>query len=458
MFVENALNELDAEYDMTWATFSVMEAKTGAIVASASNPSFNLNTLNNIQSYLNPLVSYSYEPGSTMKIFSFMAAIEKGIYDGSSTYQSGTVQVADALIKDFNNEGWGTITYDEGFSYSSNVAATYLALEMGGTYLQDFYSKLGFGIKTGITLPGEVNGSIKMKYQTEIATASFGQGITTTPIQNLQALTALANDGVVLKPYIVDKIVDGTTGKVTYQSQRTEVAKVASSDTITKMKSMMYDVVYSNKTDAKFYKPSNVTIIGKTGTAQIPNENGTGYLTGNTNYVRSFAGLFPYEDPEYIIYVSFKQFDGSIKTVATSVAKVVEEIAKYKNLVEENTTVDLSKIITLNNYINKKTDTVVDVLKEEKLSPVVIGDGTTVINQYPLANSSIVSTSKVFLLTDGNKYVMPDVIGWSANEIVTYCKLLGINYNLEGYGKVKEVNVEAGKEISLDKTLNIVLE
>ena len=104
MFVENGIQEISKDNNMTWLTFSVIDAKTGAIVASASNPTFNLNT-RQAENYLNPLTQYSYEPGSTMKIFSFMAAMENGVYNGNDTYASGTIQVDDAKIKDWNNYG-----------------------------------------------------------------------------------------------------------------------------------------------------------------------------------------------------------------------------------------------------------------------------------------------------------------------------------------------------------------
>ena len=229
MFVQDAIASASKDNNMDWLTFSVMDAKTGAIVATGSNPTFNLNELN-IESYLNPLTSYSYEPGSTMKIFSFLAAMENGKYDGDATYKSGTIQVDDATIKDFNTKGWGTITFDSGFAYSSNVAATMLALDIGKDKLYDFYSDLGFGKKTGITLPGEVKGDINFTYKSELATASFGQGITTTPIQNLQALTILTNDGVEIQPYIIEKIVNSDTGKVSYQHERTELGQKISKE------------------------------------------------------------------------------------------------------------------------------------------------------------------------------------------------------------------------------------
>src|SRR5574344_3031 len=454
MFLEQEVAKLSDAYSMSWLTFTIADAKTGAILGSASNPTFNLNKLD-ITSYLNPLVSYQYEPGSTMKIYSFMATMDNGLYDGTDTYQSGTVSVDDATIKDFNGVGWGRITYDEGFAYSSNVAATYLSFKLGRDKLFEFYDKAGFGKKTGITLPGEVTGDIDFTYKTEVATASFGQGITTTPIQNIQGLTIIANDGTMLKPYIVDKIVDTNTGKITYQGGREEVSKVTSKETTDKMRSLMYDLVYSCKTDAKFYQPSNVSMIGKTGTAQITGSNG--YLTGQYDYIRSFAGLFPAEDPKYIIYISTKQFVGSIRKVADAVKTVVEEVAKYKNIVTIGTDVDKSQMITLDSFLNTLVIETDKNLKYLKLNTIILSDGKYVVNQYPLAGTKILVGTKVFIKTSGSNYTMEDITGWSENEVTTYCHLIGLNYTINGYGVVKAYSIPAKTAINETDTLSIEL-
>ena len=457
LIAENAIYNLTDKYQLEWVTFSVMEAKTGAIVASASSPSFNLNTLDNIESYLNPLTSYTYEPGSTMKIYSFMAAIENGIYNGEDKFESGTIKLKDGtVIKDFNNTGWGSITYNKGFAYSSNVAATKIALELGTTKLKTFYENLGFGKNTGIELPGELPGKVAFKYESELSNAAFGQGITTTPIQNLQALTTLANKGTVLKPYLVDKIVD-SEGNVVYQGQRTELNTVASEDTINQVKSLMYDVVYNGFAVSKNFAASNVTVIGKTGTAQIASPNG-GYLTGNYDYIKSFAGLFPYEDPEYIIYISVKQIIGDTKEIADVVSDAIEEIAKYKNLVETSSDIDESKIVKLSNYISKDVIVTTDLLEKKGLKVVVLGDGKYVINQYPLKNSKITYNNKIFLLTNGTNFTMPDVKGWSCNEIITFCKLVGLDYKINSYGKVASVSIDPGTQLHDDLVLEINLE
>ena len=437
---DNAIKELDKNYDFEWMVFNVMDAKTGAIVASSSYPSYNPNDLNTLTSYLNPLVAYQYEPGSTMKTYSFMASMENGQYDGSKTFKSGKIEVADATIKDFNNKGWGTITYDTGFAYSSNVGATKLALNLGRDKLKAFYNNMGFGSATGIELPGEEDGKIDFKYQTELANASFGQGILTTPIQNLQALTTLTNNGDMLKPYIVDKIVD-YEGNVTFQAEVNNLGNKVSKETTDKIKKLMYDVVYHGLSNA--WQANNVTLVGKTGTAQIASPKG-GYLTGKYDYIKSFAGFFPYEDPKYIIYVSVKQINTENNVMAGVVKTAVEEIAKYSNITHENNDVDNSKIVTLNNYINKNTEDVVNELVSLKLTPVVLGAGPKVIKQYPLKDTVTNVGSKAFIFTNDDNYLLPDLTGYAANEVINLCKLLKINYTLEGYGRVVSTNYPPG--------------
>lgn len=454
IIIEKAITTL-SQKDLEWATFTVMNAKTGAIVASASAPSFNPNNLaETLTSYTNPLVQYQYEPGSTMKIYSWLAAIEEGIYDGSAMYDSGSIKVADATIRDFNNKGWGKISFDTGFAYSSNVAATKLGLNLGVKRLKDFYSKCGFGKKTGIELPGELAGQMNFTYQTELANASFGQGITTTPIQNLQALSLIANDGVMLKPYIVDKIVDAD-GNVTYQGERTELGRVASSSSVSKVQDLMYDVVYNGL--SKYWQPDNVVMIGKTGTAQIASPQG-GYLKGNYDYIKSFAGIFPAEDPEYVLYISVKQLIGSTSDIANVVTTAVEEIANYANLTEEKNDVDETKIVKVSNYINTKVDITKELIANQKLNPIIIGEGTTITNQYPKKDQTLVAGNKVFLLTNGDDYKMPNIKDWSLIEVINFCNLIGIEYEYTGYGYVKEFNIEVGTEINKNTKIKVTLE
>ena len=291
-FVEQALNNADVDYDWEWFNITIMDAKTGALLATATTPSFDPN-LRNITNYLDYTVSSPYEPGSTMKTFTYMAAMENGVYNGSETYLSGIYKTTDGTeIGDWNRNGWGTITYDKGYAMSSNVGVINLInRHMSSSMLREYFKKLGFGRKTGVSLPNEETGKLDFKYETEIYNAGFGQGITTTPIQNVKAMTSLTNDGMLLEPYVVSKIVDPATDEVILKNKRTEIERVASTTTVEKIIQLMDDCVNGiGNTGSGFRIPSG-ELIGKTGTAQIASENGSGYLTGTEDIISSFSGI-----------------------------------------------------------------------------------------------------------------------------------------------------------------------
>lgn len=455
LIAENALKSLSDNYKMDWGLLSVMNAKTGAIVASATVPTFNPNDLSTITSYLNPLVSTSYEPGSTMKIFSFASAIDSGNYNGSETYKSGEIPVADVVIRDAKREGWGTISFDTGFAYSSNVAATMLALRMGSKTLSEYYDKLRFGKTTGIELSGEIAGDMEFTYQSELATASFGQGVTITPIQMMQALTTISNDGMLLKPYIVDKVVD-QNGKIVYQGGRQEIGQVYKKETTDYMKNLMYDVVYNGLT--KMWQPNNVTLIAKTGTAQIASPKG-GYLSGEYNYVTSLAGMFPKEDPQYIIYIVTKKMQGPKTYLANALTKAVDEIASYAKIASTKEDSNLSyPPITLENYISADVVEVVDKLKEKGLKVYVIGNGKYVTNQYPNKNSVVFSGNSVFLKTNSSEIKLLDMTGFSMNDINIYSEFIGKKIKINGYGYVASQNVAVDTLITDDIEIEVNLE
>ena len=458
IFIDNAVNIVNQK-GASWISLTVADAKTGAIVGSSSSPSFNPNKLN-ITNYNNPMISYTYEPGSTMKIFSFMSAIEEGKYDGASNYNSGTITVGDYTIKDWNRYGWGSISYDIGFTYSSNVAAVNLARSIGKDKLLKYYENLGFGKETGIELANEYSGSLKnlsaSTSEVELATSSFGQGVVVTPIQMIQALTSLTNDGVTLKPYIIEKVVNPNNDKVLYQAKRTELNKVYSTSTVEKIKELM-DLTVNGPDPIRTGKPyhsDSVTIIGKTGTANYTDASGK-YLTGTYQNIRSFAGIFPKDNPEYIVYLAVKDFMGGTNDLGNAVRQAVESISKYKNIDDRESDADTSKIVTIQNYINKDINLAVQSLNDKKLVPIVIGDGTKVISQYPKRNNVVRDNSKVFLITNGLNYTMPNVIGWSSTEFVDFCNLLGVEYKLNGYGYINASSIPAGTQIDLTVPIEV---
>ena len=455
MFLDNALETMLRDNESDWATITIADAKTGAIVGSATNPSFNPNKLN-ISNYNNPLVAYTYEPGSTMKIFSFASAIEEGKYKGDDLYSSGTIKVDEFNIKDWNNTGWGDITYDVGFTYSSNVAATKLAQEIGKEKLVDYYKKLGFSSLTNIELYGELEGALKVRYASELANISFGQGMSVTPIQMVQALTVLTNDGVMLEPFIVEKIVDSNTNKVIKENKREEVGRVYSKETIDKVKSLM-DLTVNGEDPAatgKVYATNLVRVAGKTGTAQYITSSGS-YSKGDYTNIRSFAGFFPYENPQYIIYIAIKDLQGSSKVLGNMVKSVVESVAKYKNLSDRETNKDESKMVTLDSYINKEIQIVKEELLQLGITPIILGEGNKIIKQFPEKSTSIIAGSKIYLLTNSEEIKMPDISGFTRTDIQNLANIINIQVKINGTGNEVISSITEGTLINKDTILII---
>lgn len=459
-FIEKEIKEAQEKFTPEWITISVMDAKTGDILGTSSTPSFDPN-LRNITNYENPLVSVPFEPGSTMKTFTYMCALENGVYDGDETFVSGNYKVGEDTVNDWNNVGWGEITFDKGFEYSSNVGiANLIERHLTKKQLRECFKKYGFGEKTEIELSREQAGSIKFNYPIEVVTAAFGQGITTTPVQQLQALTMIANDGYMLKPHIVSKIVDPNTGE-NYYEREIEKEKIVSTETINKMKELMYNTVQG--TDAGStgypYRIEGFDVIGKTGTAQIYNSATGTYLSGENSYIFSFAGMFPYDDPQIIIYAAMKKPSvGKSGGLSSAVKEIMKSIVKYKNMFVEDEQEENLFTYEVKSYFNKKTETVKKELEEKNLDVVIIGNGDRIINQSILPNNKLISREKIILLTNSGEYTLPNLKGWSRKEVLELFKLLGIKYTLNGYGYVVSQSIETGTIINKEMNVEITLE
>lgn len=433
-FVEQAIGEAEENYNFDWMTIVVADAKTGEILGTGQSPTFDPNT-RDIENWTDITVAEAYEPGSIMKIYTYMAAMEAGTYRGSDKFKSGVYETEDETkIYDWLPQGFGTITYDQGFIASSNVGVINIMNNfINKTILQDYFKKLGFGTKTGITLANEVSGQIKFNYQTEVYNASFGQGITTTPMQHIKALTSIANDGIMLKPYIISKVLDENNKEV-YTGQREELGQVASKETTDKMKELMYNVVNSNWYGATgtIYKVKNSDVIGKTGTAQLVNEKAGSYYTDDYNMTRSFVGMWPKDDPEVIIYASVKR-SGTSTPISKAVTSIIENMNKYLNIFSEEEDDTIENFI-VDNYLNKtKTDV---ESKTKNVKKLYIGTGNKIINQYPAKRSILSSNDTLILLTNSNNPKIPNLKGYSKQEAKAVCNMLNLKCTFKGYGYI----------------------
>lgn len=452
-FAESAIKEQAKIYNPEWMLITVMDAKTGAILASASSPSFDPN-IRDITNYENPLSSYLYEPGSTMKTFTYMCALEKGTYDGNLKYMSGSMTVDNEgnKVNDWDPKGWGNLTYDQGYAYSSNVGIANMVKKfINKDDLRSCLSKYGFGAQTGIELSRELEGNLDFNYPIEVAAAGFGQGITATPIQQLQALTMIANDGVMLKPHIISKIINTNTNEITYETKREELGQIVSKMTTDKMKELMYDTVNAPwaLTSATAFKIDGLDIIGKSGTAQIFNNKTGSYETGLNDYVYSFSGIFPKEDPKIIIYAAMKKPTyGLTRGLSIATKEVMENISKYLQMEVE---VEVKKEIVISSYINKNIS-ILDNVKD--LEIVKIGNGDKIIDQYPKESSTMLTNDKLFIITNG-ELLMPDLTNYSLYEAKILLNMLNIEYETEGYGYVISQSIKPNEKIS--DTLKLTL-
>lgn len=452
LFVENAVKETQNNSSAEWVILAVMDAKTGAILGYSSTPSFDPN-IRNLTNYMDPLVSYAYEPGSTMKTFSYMCAIESGKYNGTATFMSGSktytseIDEKDTItIRDWNGKGWGEITYDYGYAMSSNIGiAALLEDVITKNELRECYSKYGFGKKTNITLNKELSGNTKFTYDVEAATAGYGQGITITPIQMLQALTSIANDGIMLKPYLVSSVTS-SNGEVLEKYEREEIGKVAEVSTINKIKELMRSVITpdsKNGTGYAYYM-EDYDLIGKTGTASLYDYEQGKYLVGDSNYIYSFSGLYPGDDPELIVYMALKKPKDGSNYIAPAIKDIIVNLSKYYNINEQTTN---NKGYQIDNYVNKTTLDIKQKLTEKNIEVILLGNGNKIINQYPSSNITLYNGDKIYLLTNNYNKEMINFIDMSYKDTINILKLMNIEYELEGTGYVYEQNIEVGSII-----------
>lgn len=456
-FAEDVVAKTIESYYPEWLLFTVMDAKTGEILASATSPTFDPNSLPENMTYQNPIISYEYEPGSTMKIYTYMCAMEHGKYNGSEAYLSGEYRVGPDTIHDWNPDGWGYIDYDTGFEYSSNVGAVNLEKKLAKGDLKSCLKKFGFGSTTGVELSGETKGNINFAEDIEIdsLTASYGQGISTTAVQHLQALSMIANGGYMVKPHIISKIVS-PSGEELKTEVKVSSQPIISQTTVNKIKELMYKTVTDSWATAHSYYLEGYDLIGKTGTAQIY-ENGR-YLAGDNNYLISFAGMWPMNDPEIIIYAAMKKPAIYYSyALAEGTKELVRNISKYRNMFSDKPIESNINIITLNSYINKNTSITKSALEEQNINVYVIGDGNTIIDQYPSSKTNITTGDKVFLKTDLENIKMPNMTNWSRIEVQAYAKLTGIKFNFDGFGYVSEQSVPEGTIVTPDMIVNLNL-
>ena len=446
-FLEDAMNKVDKEYKPEKIIAIVADPKTGEILAMGQRPTFHPKTKEGIdKGWHNEAIETSFEPGSTMKIFTLAAAVQEKVFHPNETYQSGSYQVTnkDKAIHDHNYSGWGTISYLEGVQRSSNVAFAKIAKEkLGFEKFREYLTKFGFDKPTGIDLPDETSGKIQFTYPIEKITTAYGQGTAITPIQQIQAATAIANDGKMIKPHVVKKIVNHDTGETIKSNSPEVVSTPISKETAKQVRDILETVVTSPNGTGGRYKIDGYSVAGKTGTANIPGPNGR-YLQGADNYMFSFLGMAPKDDPKLIVYVAVQQpdLDGTgmgALPVSGIFNPVMKNSLQYLNIKPSKS--QKAQLNKLSDFIGKSADETEKELKAKGIESVVIGKGVKVVRQLPASGTTVLEGEKVIIQTDGEK-LAPNMIGWSLRDVMKVANIAGLKLNSKGQGYVAQQNIK----------------
>jgi len=447
-FLEEAMSQVEKEYNPESMTAVMADPKTGKILAMTQRPTFNPDTREGTNmKWLNEVIEETIEPGSTMKTFTLASAIDTNTWPPNATYMSGQYRVLDRVIKDHNNVGWNRITYLEGFQRSSNTAMAHLLKLIGEDVFYDYLDKFGFGKKTGIDLPNEAAGTLLSKYPIQRVTTTYGQGSTVTPIQLVQAMTAIANDGKMMQPYVIDQIVDPSTGKIIQNHKPIEKGQPVSADTAKQVREILASTLTAKYGTAKDFILNEYEVAGKTGTAQIPKASG-GYLAND--YLYSFLGMAPVDNPQLIMYVSVKKpklkrgENGSVP-VSKVFKPVMLNSLKYLNVNTE----DVKQVdnAAIQDYTGKSAEAVQVELANDGLQPVVVGSGGKIIDQYPKGSQKLIKGNFVFLKTEGD-ISLPDFTDWSLRNVLVFKSMANLEIEVVGEGFVASQSVSAGTVIS----------
>ncbi len=407
--VERELDNVVAKYNPDSALALVMNPNNGEILAMSSRPNFSPSNYKNYtieQINRNLPIWSTYEPGSTFKIITLAASLEEHIVDldDDTYYDGGSIQVENARIRCWKAGGHGHQTYLQVVENSCNPGFVTMGQKLGKEVLFGYIDKFGFGKKTGIDLNGEASGilfNLDKVGPVELATTSFGQGVSVTPIQQVTAVSAAINGGYLYKPYIVKRVLEPETNSIILENDKSLVRQVISEETSKEVRRALESVV-ANGTGRNAYIEGH-SVGGKTGTAQKV-KNGM-YMVGN--YIVSFIGFTPVDNPEVIVYVAIDYPKGITQYGGTVAAPVAKEI--------------------LTDAIN-----ILEIEEDEDVK------------------------DKVYNWNDTKYYDVPNVVGLEKKDAIKMLKNFTITYT--GNGKcVKEQSPEAGKRIKEGSKVRILL-
>ncbi len=299
--VEEELKAAVERYGAEGGCIVVMDPKTGALLAMASYPTYDPNRFveTDQELFIDPIVGRQYEPGSTFKVVTMAAALDAGVVHPDDVYNdTGYIEVGGRVLRNWDRRAHGPVTMTDILVHSLNTGIAHVSTLLGPDLFYGYVERFGFGHKTGVDLQGEVAGTLRKRgdpewHESDLGTNAFGQGVAVTPLQMVCAVGAIANHGLLMRPYVVDQIVEENR---VVKARHVAVRQVIREETARIITEMMVKVV---ERGAKLARVEGYRIAGKTGTAQTPVVGG--YDPRLT--IASFVGFAPADDPRFVVLV-----------------------------------------------------------------------------------------------------------------------------------------------------------
>jgi stage V sporulation protein D (sporulation-specific penicillin-binding protein) len=458
--VESRLEEAVKEHNAKRGAVIVMDPNTGEILAMAAKPDFDPNFYQEFKQELwrNPIISDIYEPGSTFKIITAAAAIEEGLVKPTTTFNDpGFSLVAGHRIRCWKAGGHGHQNLIDVIKNSCNPGFIQIGQWIGRDKFYDYINAFGFGVKTGIDLPGESASLVLPRERVgpvELATISFGQGISSTPLQLITAISAIANGGTLYQPHVVKTIMDNS-GKVVEEFVPKKVRQVISQETSKELTNYLIQAVEDGT--GRNAKIAGHSVAGKTGTSET-------YRTGK--YIASFAGFVPADNPKLavltIIYEpsSYSYYGGQLaaplfKEIAIDILKYLD--IKPKGTVKEPQKAEIPDITGLSIAEAQLK------LRQKGFVAKLEGRGDIITHQTPRSGVWIPTGSTIIIYAQQDvekvgTVVVPDLKGQSIKSASDALNILGLKIDLSGTGVVKEQFPKPGSVVEVGTTVVVQFE
>ncbi|MBW4839307.1 MAG: PASTA domain-containing protein [Paenibacillaceae bacterium] len=464
-YIEQAMREAYDQLQPISMTVIAADPNTMEILGMANMPTYNPNEYwadVDQKNFYNHAIKSVYEPGSTFKIVTLAGAVQDGLFNPNATYKSGSIRVPGQTIHDLKRAGWGEISYLEGVKRSSNVAFVKLGYEMlGPERLKTYVDQFGFGKKTGIELPGESKGIVDPVQQADFAAMAYGHGkLLVTPLQQIVAVSAIANGGKLMEPHIVKSITDPQTGEA-IDTKPKVIQQILTPDKAKEVGTYLEQVVSDQKIGTgRHAYIDGYRVAGKTGTA-VKVVNGQ---YDYTKQVVSFIGYAPVNDPKIAVIVLIDEPKDSELGGGTAAApvfkKIVNQTLQYMGVpkkIEGGAANTHSKSTTTGPKVPDVGGLAVqqakDKLSASGISYATYGKGTEIISQFPKAGSTLKVGQFVYLLTEkGSDINVPNLQGESLRDAMELLSVLQIPVTAEGEGYVvsqEVVNENGGRRVVL---------